>query len=112
MKARVFGEACTGPFKNAGWDVCGEAKNGREAIAKAQQFQPEVVVLDLAMPHMDGLAAGKVLRQVVPEAHLILFTLHGNLVPADELELSNISAVVSKEAPANAPLQTAEKLVS
>ena len=98
-------------FELAGWDVCGEATNGRDAIEKARTHQPKIIVLDLSMPEMDGLTAGKVLRKVLPEAHVILFTLHGSLVPADELQLSGISAVVSKGASADNLLETAESLL-
>jgi chemotaxis response regulator CheB len=42
-------------FERAGWEVCGEAANGREAIAKTEQLLPELIILDLAMPEMNGL---------------------------------------------------------
>lgn len=98
-------------FEHAGWEVCGEADNGRDAIEKARKLQPTVIVLDLSMPEMDGLTAGKVLRKVLPEAHVILFTLHGSLVPADELQLSGVSAVVSKSDPASRLLDVARRFL-
>jgi len=44
-------------LEQAGWTVCGEASNGREAIEKANRFHPQVVILDLSMPEMNGLEA-------------------------------------------------------
>jgi chemotaxis response regulator CheB len=41
--------------RQAGWEVCGEAADGREGIEKAQQLKPDLIVLDLAMPVMNGL---------------------------------------------------------
>jgi len=98
-------------FEDAGWEVCGEANSGSDAILKAKQLQPQVILLDLAMPQMDGLAAGRILKQVLPEACLILFTLHGSLVPADELQRSGISALVSKSDPASRLLEIATRFL-
>ena len=50
-------------FEDAGWEVCGEADSGCDAILKAKQLQPQVILLDLAMPQMDGLVAGRILKR-------------------------------------------------
>src|SRR5689334_18238037 len=52
---------CEGDF-----EVCGEAENGREAIEKAQHLHPDLIVLDLSMPVMDGLNAARVLKALMP----------------------------------------------
>jgi DNA-binding NarL/FixJ family response regulator len=98
-------------FERAGWDVCGEAANGREAIAKAEQVLPNVIVLDLAMPEINGLTAARVLKRVFPEVHLILFTGHGDLFKSDEALTAGISAVCSKSEPVSALLEKAATLV-
>jgi DNA-binding NarL/FixJ family response regulator len=76
--------------------VCGEAADGAEAIAKAEQFSPDLIILDLAMPEMNGLEAAGALRFIVPDATLFLLTAYKNR----ELELaalqSGIHAVFSK----------------
>jgi two-component system nitrate/nitrite response regulator NarL len=76
--------------------VCGEAADGAEAISKAEQFSPALVVLDLAMPEMNGLEAAGALRFIVPDAILFLLTAYKNR----ELELaafqSGIRGVFSK----------------
>jgi DNA-binding NarL/FixJ family response regulator len=57
-----------------GWSVCAEAENGREAIQLAQQRHPNLIVMDLSMPVMNGLEAAKVLRNLMPSVPLIMFT--------------------------------------
>src|SRR4051812_33412218 len=71
-------------FERAGWEVCGSAANGREAIAKTEQLLPDLIVLDLATPEMNGLTTARLLKRKYPEVHLILFTGHGEIVRQDE----------------------------
>jgi len=76
--------------------VCGEAVDGADAISKAEQLSPDLVILDLAMPEMNGLEAAAALRFIVPDATLFLLTAYKNR----ELELaafqSGIHGVFSK----------------
>jgi DNA-binding NarL/FixJ family response regulator len=51
----------------AGWVVCGEASTGREAVAKAVALQPDIVVLDVIMPELNGLEATRQIRRTVPQ---------------------------------------------
>ncbi len=59
-----------------GWEVCGEAKTGREAIALAEELQPEVVVLDITMPEMNGLEAARRLHKQFPKMGILILTMH------------------------------------
>jgi DNA-binding NarL/FixJ family response regulator len=76
--------------------VCGEAVHGVDAIEKAQQLSPDLIILDLAMPEMNGLEAASALRFILPEVPIFLLTVHYNR----ELELtafaSGVCAVFSK----------------
>src|ERR1700685_2911326 len=58
-----------------GWDICGEAKDGREAVEMAKQLKPDVVVLDIGMPNLNGLAAARQLMQQDPHQKIIILTL-------------------------------------
>jgi len=52
--------------KESDFAVCGEAENGRQAIEKAQQLRPDLIVLDLSMPVMNGLGAARTLKRLMP----------------------------------------------
>lgn len=57
------------------WIVCGDAQDGQEAVVKAGQLSPDVVVLDLAMPQMNGLQAARQISRNHPEVPLLLLTV-------------------------------------
>lgn len=57
------------------WNVCGEAWNGQEAIEQAGQLKPDIAVLDLAMPCMNGLEAAREISKMTPPAAMLLLTV-------------------------------------
>ena len=59
-----------------GWEVCGEAKTGREAITLAEQLQPEIVVMDVSMPEMNGLEAARRIHKSFPKIGILILTMH------------------------------------
>ena len=82
--------------READFDVCGEAENGQEAIEKAQQLHPDLIVMDLSMPVMNGLDAARVLRRMMPKVPVILFSAYGGQVGSEEAHSAGVSALVSK----------------
>jgi CheY-like chemotaxis protein len=98
-------------FERAGWLVCGEAADGAEALAKVERLQPQVILLDLSMPGINGLTTARRLKRILPEVHLILFTGHGDLFKSDEANAAGISAVFSKSEPITRLLDKARSLV-
>jgi DNA-binding NarL/FixJ family response regulator len=65
---------------NSGWEVCGEATDGRQAIEKVIQLTPDAVLLDLSMPVMNGFEVAAEIRRLVPSTKIIFFSMHD--VPA------------------------------
>jgi len=59
-----------------GWQVCAEAGNGREAVEKAGKVKPDVAVLDISMPVLNGIEATRQLRKVSPETEVLILTMH------------------------------------
>ena len=58
------------------WQVCGEAGDGREAVEKALQLKPDVVILDIGMPSLNGLEATRQILKASPQARILILTLH------------------------------------
>jgi CheY-like chemotaxis protein len=58
------------------YDLCEQAKNGREAVEIATRCKPNLIILDFSMPVMSGIQAAKKLRQLMPDVPIILFTMH------------------------------------
>ncbi|HTZ76155.1 MAG TPA: response regulator transcription factor [Candidatus Aquilonibacter sp.] len=60
------------------WQVCGEASTGMEAIEKSLKLKPDVVLLDVCMPQMDGLEAARGILLTRPEQKIVMYTIHGS----------------------------------
>jgi DNA-binding NarL/FixJ family response regulator len=78
------------------FSVCGEAEDGFQGIEMGGRLQPDLIVLDVSMPRMNGLEAARHLKQIVPLTPIILFTLHKDFLPPSELILLGVGAIVSK----------------
>jgi two-component system nitrate/nitrite response regulator NarL len=86
------------------FEISGEAENGRDAVEKAENLKPDLIILDLAMPVMTGLDAAPLLRKVVPDARIILFTVQEGREVERLARAAGIHAVVAKS-------QAASKLI-
>jgi DNA-binding NarL/FixJ family response regulator len=61
---------------HAGWEVCGEGRDGREAVTGASQLKPDVFLLDIGMPNLNGLDAARQILTVLPDARILILTVH------------------------------------
>jgi DNA-binding NarL/FixJ family response regulator len=77
-------------------EVCGEAVNGIDAIAKAGDLNPDLILLDYSMPVMNGIEAGAVLKAMLPEVPVVLFTGEDTLAIQADAISAGIRAVVPK----------------
>ena len=80
----------------AEFDLCGEAENGREAIEKAQVLHPDLIVMDLSMPVMNGIDAARTLKTLMPMVPVIIFSEYSDVFSEQEARSAGISALVSK----------------
>jgi DNA-binding NarL/FixJ family response regulator len=99
-------------FTRAGdFEICGQAENGREAIEKAQQLHPDLIVMDLSMPVMNGLEATKILKTLMPAVPVILYTSHSDPFVEKEARFAGASAVISKSESMAALIDKARSLL-
>jgi two-component system chemotaxis response regulator CheY len=92
----VVRQAVARLFADGGFEVCGEAESGQEAIEKAQSLNPGLIVMDLSMPMMNGIEAARCLRQLLPTVLIIILSDYGGLFPDQEARSAGIAAIVSK----------------
>jgi DNA-binding NarL/FixJ family response regulator len=59
-----------------GWEICGEATTGREAVTKAEELKPNIVILDISMPDLNGVDAAKRIKKVSPDTEVLIFSAH------------------------------------
>jgi DNA-binding NarL/FixJ family response regulator len=82
--------------RETSYSVCGEAVDGLDAIEKARELNPDLIILDMSMPRMNGLQAARILRRMLSDVPIILFTLHAGAIVFSEAQVAGVSAVVSK----------------
>ncbi|HSZ60284.1 MAG TPA: response regulator transcription factor [Terriglobales bacterium] len=78
------------------WQVCGEAENGEVAVRLAHELKPDLVLLDLAMPVMNGLEAARRIASVSPHPVMLMFTMQYSGQLLKEAEAAGITKVLSK----------------
>lgn len=76
--------------------VCGEAANGLEAVEKAKILLPDLVLLDLAMPQMNGVEAASVLKKLLPKTFIIVFTMYSENIGRSLTAAAGVDLVLSK----------------
>ena len=79
-----------------GYHLCAEATNGQEAIELALKHRPELIILDFAMPVMNGLDAARELKKLLPGVPIILFTQYADFGESLGAERKNVDCIVSK----------------
>jgi DNA-binding NarL/FixJ family response regulator len=77
-------------------EVCGEATNGREAVEKAKELQPDLIILDVTMPVMDGINSAKEIRAFLPDVPILFFSMHDGVYLVHEAKMAGVQGFVSK----------------
>ncbi len=94
--AAIRRAVCQWFTSEADFEVCGEAENGQEAIAKAQALRPDLIVMDLSMPVMNGIVATRVLKGLMPTVPVIIFSEYSDVFSQKEARSAGVPALVSK----------------
>jgi two-component system response regulator NreC len=90
------------------WQVCGEAEDGREAMAKAAELKPDLIVMDFKMPLADGLKAGSEIGLSMPNVPIVMYTSYKTRELEVAAQMVGIRQVVGKEDGANQLLSAIE----
>ena len=94
------------------FEISGEAENGRDAVEKAENLKPDVIILDLSMPVMTGLDAAPLIRKLLPDTRIILFTVQEGSEVERLARAAGINAVVSKNQAASKLILQAQALLA
>ncbi len=79
-----------------GYKVCGEAADGLEAIERAKNLQPDLILLDLAMPRLNGAEAASILKRAMPKVPIVLFTMYAENLNGKLASSVGVNIVLSK----------------
>jgi len=78
------------------WTVCGEAEDGEDAVKKATELKPDVILLDISMPAMDGLSAAEIIRRDAPDSEILIVTHFESLDLARYAAQTGVRAYITK----------------
>ncbi len=79
-----------------GWEVCAAVEDGQQAIRKATELKPDLIILDLSMPVMDGLQAARRIGQILPRIPILIYTLYEASLVESEAKDAGVRHVVTK----------------
>jgi DNA-binding NarL/FixJ family response regulator len=77
-------------------DICGEASNGQDAVEKASELNPDLIILDVTMPNLDGFAAARQIRTFLPEVPILILSMHAGQSVVTEAQHAGAQGFVSK----------------
>ena len=92
-------------------EVCGEASNGREAIDKAQELMPDLIILDITMPVLSGIDAAEVIRKRLPHIPILFLSMHQGRQIIAEAQRIGVSGYVRKSDAAATLLNAVDALL-
>jgi PAS domain S-box-containing protein len=95
----------------ADWSICGEAADGVEAVAKAKELRPDIVLMDIAMPRMNGFDATRIIRRELPESKVVIVSQNDPAMVRRQLREVDAAAFVDKTVVSRDLLSTIERLL-
>jgi DNA-binding NarL/FixJ family response regulator len=94
------------------WQVCGEAVDGFDGIEKAKELHPDLIILDLSMPRLNGLETARVLSKTMPDVPLLMYSVHMDGIVEKEAVAAGVRAVLSKASDVGALIDRAHALLN
>ncbi len=94
-----------------GYEICGEASNGAEAVQKALELKPDLMLLDVAMPLLNGVEVASVLAGSMPNLPIVLYTMYNELLGLSLASAVGAKAVISKADGINKLLECVQSLL-
>jgi DNA-binding NarL/FixJ family response regulator len=83
-------------LETSGFEICGEASDGLDAVERAPEISPDLIILDISMPRMNGLDAARKLRDIHPNVPILLNTLHAAVIRSEPTLPEGVTDVVDK----------------
>jgi DNA-binding NarL/FixJ family response regulator len=93
------------------WEVCGEATNGEEAVQKTLKLNPDLIVLDITMPVLDGFSAARKIRATLPDVPILMLSMHDGLNVIDAARAVGAQGFVTKTEIAGVLLEAVDCLL-
>jgi DNA-binding NarL/FixJ family response regulator len=93
------------------WKIGGEAEDGEEAIQKAKELKPDLILLDFSMPNMNGMEAASELKKILPDVHIIVFTMFGDALGSTLSSAVGVDLVIPKAEGLNVLVEAVEHLM-
>src|SRR3954469_1803493 len=97
--------------REPGFEIIGEAENGREAVELCRSLRPDLVLMDVRMPKMDGLEATRIIKHEYPEIRVLMVTMHENQDYTLEAVRAGAAGYVLKDAPRDELVNAARRVV-
>jgi DNA-binding NarL/FixJ family response regulator len=94
------------------WEVCGEAVDGREAVDRVKELHPDVIVLDVGMPRLNGLEAAELIRKQVPGSRIVILSQHEPQVLKQAALSAGARAYVTKSEVSQELVMAIEQIIS
>jgi DNA-binding NarL/FixJ family response regulator len=93
-------------------EVCGEADNGKVAIEKAKALRPDLVILDVTMPVLNGFDAAREIRKILPEVQILMLSMHESKQLLEEAKRVGVNGYVTKTQASHTLLKAVDTLLS
>ena len=92
-------------------EICGEAENGKEAIEKAHEMKPDLVILDITMPVLSGFEAAREIRKTLPHVPILILSMHESNQLIEEAKKIGVQGYVTKTQVGGTLLQAVDSLL-